>query len=530
MPLTITLEPKSIYRNRVNQYYGEVKFALPSVKVGTIFEYSYISTKKHWGGLSDWYFQRELPTVYSKYDLHILPGAAFQYQIHKNNFLGIDVQSPKNEGKISFAMSNIPGLREEPHMDATKDYIQRVEFQIAEYTTYYGVKKKTMTTWEELSRELLFDQSFGKAIEKNLGKDIEILRQVATLSSELDKMKAIHNYVRKNFTWNGTSTFFAREPIRKVWDRKGGNAGEVNLTMINLMRDAGLDANPLLVSERDNGKVNMNYPFVDQFNKVMAYVAINGKTYVLDGTDQLTPSELIPFDVLNTYGFLVAKKNPGMVALKDDQRIQKSIVSAKSELTVTGELKGEVYSNSFDYSRLAKAAYYKKEGKAKYEEKYLVKALTDFKADSLVINNLDVDSLPLEQRYNFSASTVSSGDYRLVSLDLFSDFNKNPFVSDIRFTNIDFGAAINHTIVQVIKIPASMKPDVLPKTVTLVMPDKSISFSRACNFDDKTSTVTVRLKLEIVKPVFTSDEYPGVKEFFKKMMEMTREQLVLKTK
>src|SRR4030095_832109 len=94
VPYSIELDKKSIYKGRVNEIYGEVKFALPGIKVGSIIEYSYVSKMKSWGGLDEWEFQREIPTLYSKYDVNILPGLAFQYKIHKNSALAIDIQSP----------------------------------------------------------------------------------------------------------------------------------------------------------------------------------------------------------------------------------------------------------------------------------------------------------------------------------------------------------------------------------------------------------------------------------------------------
>jgi len=530
VPFTVPLDKKTIYRNKINEFFSEVKIALPNIKVGTIFEYSYTSRKRSWGNVSDWNFQRRLPTLYSKYDLNILPGAAFQYKIYKSPLLPIDVQSPKGEGKISFAMANIPGLREEPYMDAPNYYIQRVEFQIAEYMTSYGARQKTMTTWEALSRELLIDANFGRAIEKNLGKEIDILKEVASYASELQKMKAIHNYVRRNFTSNRVLSLYAIDGIKRVWDRKSGTAGEINLTLINLLKDAGLSVNPLLVCERDYGKVNTDYPFLGQFNKVVAHVAIGGKTYILDGVDPLTPSEMIPFDLLNTNAFLLTKKNPTMITIKDDQRFLKSNLNANCELGANGLIKGTVFANNYDYSRLSRASYYKKEGKNKFTEGYLMRDGTDLNVDSLLVNNLEIDSLPLEQRYNFTVSTTVNGDYRMVNLDLFFPFDKNPFVSDIRFTNIDFGSPMYHAVTQAIKIPAGTKLESLPKPMTLVMPDNSIKLTRMSSYDDKTSTIIIRQALEIKRPVFTADEYPSIKEFFKKMTDVLKEPLILKSK
>ena len=242
-----------------------------------------------------------------------------------------------------------------------------------------------------------------------------------------------------------------------------------------MLKDAGLNVNPLLVCDRDFGKVSSEYPFLGQFSEVVAHVTIAGKTYILNGVDPLTPSEMIPFDLLNTNAFLLTKKSPAMITIKDDQRFLKSNLNASCELGADGVIKGTVFASNYDYSRLSRASYFKKEGKNKYTEGYLMREGTDLTVDSLLVNNLEIDSLPLEQRYNFAVSTTVNGDYRMVNLDLFFPFNKNPFVSDIRFTNIDFGSPMNHVVTQQIKIPAGMKLESLPKALSLVMPDNSIS-------------------------------------------------------
>ena len=46
-----SLDKKSIYIEKKNNYYSLVKFAMPSVKAGSILEYSYQSVMKHYGGL-----------------------------------------------------------------------------------------------------------------------------------------------------------------------------------------------------------------------------------------------------------------------------------------------------------------------------------------------------------------------------------------------------------------------------------------------------------------------------------------------
>ena len=150
------LERKSIYTKKTTKYHSEVRFALPSVKAGSIIEYKYRSTMKHYGGLDDWTFQEELPVMKSKYSLTIIPNYEFSYLFYKSPSLPADVKNDPQTGQIHFAMNNIPGLRDEPYMDARKDYLQRVTFQlsaynnVSQYSQLSSSQTKYSATWQQV--------------------------------------------------------------------------------------------------------------------------------------------------------------------------------------------------------------------------------------------------------------------------------------------------------------------------------------------------------------------------------------------
>jgi hypothetical protein len=50
----LVVDKKSFHTEKKNNYYSLLKFAMPAVKAGSILEYHYISTMKHYGGLDEW--------------------------------------------------------------------------------------------------------------------------------------------------------------------------------------------------------------------------------------------------------------------------------------------------------------------------------------------------------------------------------------------------------------------------------------------------------------------------------------------
>ncbi|MEI9957585.1 MAG: hypothetical protein WDM90_15105 [Ferruginibacter sp.] len=320
---------------------------------------------KHYGGLRDWYFQQYLPIVQSRYTLRVAPHLEFAYRVDKKADFPIVIKQEKGSDLVYFEMNNIPGLSDEPYMDSREDYLQKIIFQISGYNNGYG-KNNYMTSWDEVTRELLSDKNFGTQLNKSIPGTKDVVDAVKTKSTDEEKMAILYNYVRANMTWNNLYSKYAMDGIKDPWSKKQGTSGEINIILVNLLKDAGLEVYPVLVSERFNGKVAVDYPFVDQFNNVFACVVIKGKKYYLDATDAYTPAHMTPNDILNTTALIVNRKNGGLVNITNDSLKYSDFISSQVELDDKGILSGETYISARDYARVKRVHDYKEKGKEKY--------------------------------------------------------------------------------------------------------------------------------------------------------------------
>jgi hypothetical protein len=518
------LEKKSVYKKAINKYLGEVVFTFPSVKVGSIIEYTYKSTMESYGGLEDWQFQKSIPVIESRYSVVILPDYEFAYRVQKMEDIPVEIKPEKSTGKISFIMKNIPGLRNEPYMDARKDYLQMVIFQLSGQNV--GYKKRYMTTWEEMIRELNSNPYFGNQLGKSLAGSDEFIKLVKMDTSLTSRLTKVYNYVRSNMGWNGINSKYAVDGIKGPWSKKTGTSGEINLALVTLLRDAGIESSPLLVSEREHGKVNADYPFIDQFNTVYAYAIADGKKFYLDGTDRSTPSHIIPHSILNTTALVVNRKGGGLIQIKDDQFEYRDYVTVTGTLSKDGKLNGNVFISSTDYARSKRLYSYKNNSKS-----YL-KSFTgetgNINIDSFSVANEEIDTLPLQQKFNFTSAVNSTGDYSFIPTTLFSELDGNPFISKVRFSNVNFGYRQTFFLNSYIAIPDGVVIDALPKPIRLTSDDRSIVFSRAVLYDDKSRKLISRVSVEMKKSLYNAGEYGALQEFYKKMYEYLGEQIVIK--
>ena len=333
-----TLNKKNIFSRQVNRLYSEVTFALPNVKVGSIIEYSYRSVMKSYGGLRNWEFQKELPVLLSSYMLYPLPNSEFAYTVYKKSYFPLQVTPNNREGRVLFEMHNLPGMRDEAYSTSPRQFLQRVNFQFSGMK-YSDGKTSYMETWKQMASELANDKNFGSQASKTL-EVANILHSLGGDASALQKMKRIHQYVRSNIVWDHISSKYSEAGVKSVQEKKKGNSADINLLLVSLLRSAGLETYPLLVSERHHGRVDTTYPFIDQFNKVVALVRLDGSQYVMDGTDDATPSVMMPVQLLNTTGFLVDKKKYGFVHLNAGGHKQKELIAISGAIDESGTFKG----------------------------------------------------------------------------------------------------------------------------------------------------------------------------------------------
>ena len=169
-----------------------------------------------------------------------------------------------------------------------------------------------------------------------------------------------------------------------------------------------------------------------------------------------------------------------------------------------------------------------RKGKKDFAEKYFAPNNPGITIDSIALENLDADSLPLVQKVYFNQRLSSSGDYQYFSTNLFTGLEKNPFVANERISDVFFGVLQQHVLIANISIPDGYIFEELPKNMKMIMPDTSIVITRLSQANE--DRLTMRITLEFKKPYYGADEYDGFREFYKKLFDVLNEQFVFKKK
>ena len=535
---TTEVKKSSIYSKKIDANHAKMIIAFPEVKVGSIIEYSY-SIERETIRLNNWFFQGRIPVRHSEYQLKIPQYFRFSVQpivvdpIEDKQQV-INESISMDEGfvdtkslKSNYLMRNLPGIKDEPFMGSPKDYMQRLEFQLTQI--YYSEERivDLSLKWGDVIKELKKDEDFGLQLEKTVSSAKSFTDEAKQIADAETKMKFIYNHIRKTISWNEYNGISADNGIIKTWETKTGNVADMNLLLIKLLNDAGVKATPILFSTREHGLATPLYPFINQFNTVMAYVVINDKNFVLDATDKIINYKLIPEKVVNTNGFILEGENGRWKEILSGKYRYKVMAAVQGQIDAEGKMNGSCLVNCYDYARVQRCEGWV-QNKEKFKDDYFIKPYSGLKIEELVINNLDADSLPLEQKVKFSSVLNSSGDYRYFTVNLFSDLDKNHFIADNRIADVDFGVPQDYTIFGNYSIPPDYVFDGVPENIAMSTPDKGITFNRSMQVDG--NLLNVRMTVEFKRSFYPANSYADFREFHKKLFDKLNEQVVIRKK
>jgi hypothetical protein len=526
------VEKKLVYDKKLNKKYNEKVFTFPDVKVGSIIEYKY----KHSGvGLIDWYFQRSIPVKYSRFTLDFPNEVEVQVIPYCSGNYEVKDQSSSTRTIKSYTMSNELAFRDEPFIINEDYYRDRLETKVSAFNVN-GKRVSRGINWVQVIKFLMEDEDFGFQLKKNIPRTADLDEKLKHVITPYEKMKTIYKYVQDNMQWNEYSGIWASDGVKAAWKDKKGTVGEINLILVNLLKDADLKAHPVLVSTHENGVINTadpgtyDYPGFFQFNKVMAFVEIDGKNYVLDASQKETPVHLIPPEIVMTEGLVIEKFETfdwGWHTLWNDGLVSKNFMMVNGQINETGQMKGEATIFSYDYARLDRLPTAKK-GKDKFIEKYISGTNPGVIIDDLTFENLVSDSLPLVQKIKFTKPLTSAGEYMYFSVNLLSGLEKNPFVADNRFSDVFFGVNQRYLIMGNYSIPEGYEFDELPKNIKMIMPDTSIIVTRIAQVAE--NRLMTKIELEFKKPAYPATQYAELEEFYQRLFDLLNEQYVIKKK
>jgi hypothetical protein len=201
------------------------------------------------------------------------------------------------------------------------------------------------------------------------------------------------------------------------------------------------------------------------------------------------------------------------------------VLSYKTTIDSNDNITGDAYVLQYDYAK--EITLTERDEKAESDDK----DNDDEKPSDLIIENVTEENAhdllqPLATRFKFHEPVKHSGNLYYFNPVSITPIRNNPFLLESRNSDIDFGCNQSFAINMYFEMPKGMSVESLPKNILLRNEDSTIVLRRIGSVDEK--SISFRLTMDILQSTFTRDEYPILREFYKKAYTYLDEQIVLK--
>ncbi|RYZ51060.1 MAG: transglutaminase domain-containing protein, partial [Sphingobacteriales bacterium] len=107
------------------------------------------------------------------------------------------------------------------------------------HSTNFRELKLYSSSWEQIKERLYENEDFGGELKKTKLAKEHMPSGISGITDETAKANAVFNYVKNTFTWNKDRGIYTEDGIKKMLETKTGNAAEINLFLVMLLREAG---------------------------------------------------------------------------------------------------------------------------------------------------------------------------------------------------------------------------------------------------------------------------------------------------
>jgi len=334
---------KMIVKAKGVKYMAKV-IVLPDVQVGSIIEYHYMNQlKEHYVFDSHWIVSEELFTKYAKFSLK--PSDYFPVRF---SWQGLPPGvAPKNErGLVHLEANNIAAFQTEDYMPPQNELKARVDFVYSEDSEMQADK-----FWKKEAKKA------NGEVESFIGKRKAMEQAVAQIVSPSDtpevKLQKIYARVQqlRNTAYEVETTEQekkrnkekATKNVEDVWKSGSGSGREITWLYLALVRAAGLEAYPVLVSRRNEYFFTPQMMDPHRLDDNVVLVKLNGKDTFYDPGTAYTPFGILPWPETAVQGLRLDKDGGAWVTTSvPDSTVSNITRKADLKMTDQGGLEGKV--------------------------------------------------------------------------------------------------------------------------------------------------------------------------------------------
>ena len=545
------LKSEGEFDEKINKFWSRRKITMPNVKEGSVIEFRTVIRSPYLSNFPTWYFQNVIPVNYSSFVTRIP-----EYYVFKTNFRGyifptrqetvqkktFNYMSKDRQGNyvtstsfnnesieyleniVTYVAKNMPSMKDEDYVSNIKNYTSSIEHELSLVRFPNSPIKSYSTTWDDIVKTIYDSEDFGGELKKSGYFEEDLKTLIGGLSTKEEKIIAVYNYVKTRMNWNDFTGYNCNDGVKKAYKDKVGNTAEINLMLTAMLRSAGIDANPVLISTRSNGIAI--FPNRTAFNYVVCAVESNNAVILLDATDKYALPDILPVRALNWVGRIVRENGTSAEVDLMPKSTSKDVVSLMATIEPDGKIKGKLRDQYFDYNAFLYRRSFSSVSKDSYLEK-LEKKHPGIEIEEYA-SVIDDFSKPVVENYSFTHNATSEiiGDKMYFSPLLFFTEKENPFKQEKREYPVDFVFPNQDKYAITLTIPEGYVVESLPTPAAVSMEDNLGNFR--FNISASGKQIQISSLFEINTAIVGPDDYETLQRFYKAMIDKQNEKIVLK--
>lgn len=529
------VDKKSVYYENTSRYRNTLRFSIPNVRPGTVIEYKYTLESPDYFSLYTFKFQEEIPVRRCNYrvefpgyfEYKFVTGGDFKNIIHRRDQQRVLFGGSSVEGFVgTWVGNNIKAYREEPFSTGSDDYFAHIGFELSKIDIPGYYFQDISPTYQKLSEKLLDRTDFGTYIEKSsvVRKKAEEIK--AEGGSETDVVRRIYSYVSDYMMWNGIWDFTATETMSKVFSDARGTSAEINLMLLAMLRIAGIEADPVLLSTRENGLLNPFFAIISRFNHVIVSAKVDGVGWLIDATDPVRPFNMLPEECLNGQGWIINRWGGSWIDLTNGEHYGEA-VTMEMVMDEKGSLNGTATNlyESYDAWQVRKICSL--QGEEAYRD-FVQARKSKWKISALELENLSDPEEPVIEKLSLLVPEAAErGDgFMYLNPFLSGRVESNEYYSEERISVIDLACPTFEKYSFKITIPEGWTVAELPQSVNLRMEGGGGAFIYNITADGRDIRLDSEISLTTIR--YLPEKYNSIRNFWSSIIRKQAEVVILK--
>ena len=512
---------------KYNKKFTKKTFTLPNLKEGSIIEYTYTTRSDYITFLRSWKFEGENPCLYNEYTVAIpdilfyitelkstlplklsqkeyassytlMDNAEFSYSASKTFSVNSNIVEKK------WSINNVSSIKEEPYLRTVDNYTSKVNFQLKEIRIPNEPVDNVFSSWKKANEKLRKSEYFGEQMYANNHWLQEPLNKiVGNITDTLLQIKKVYEYVRNNFTNTKEEGIYLSDntTLKDIFNNRKGTSAELNMLLVAMLKRLNIDAEPVILSTRDNGEVHTYFPILSEYDYLIVRANHEGKDYFMDASEPYLGFNKLPLKCYNGYARVLTPDTYPQL-FNSNQVEENEYVG----IMISGDDKG------FTATCQEELGYYKSE---KFREEFINKPdkeiieylKKDFPIEAM-ISELNIDSIhnfnnPLKMSY--IADFNMTDDIIYLNPLLKYAIKENPYKADTRKYPVERAYTGNYNYSVTVMIPDNYTVDEQPQPTKLVLNDYDGYFEYLIS--SSKNIIHIKCKLLINKAEYPADNY-----------------------